>query len=361
MSTIYSIDLMINDDYSADAIYQECLSKTYKNNFQLFTSNTYNTNNTYSSNILYSISNKNIINKLYSLIKNAFIISNRTKNNKDVIFVFQSFFASEIIMTLIFSLINLISFDKRKFTFVLIMRFEFSIMQNRILPLFLNYLPKRNKIILFTDTKELQLIHEKKLNSKVILLPIPHTFSCQSLVEQNCKLFIGFPGFPRKEKGIELIERIIENINDKEIVFNLQEWPLYKNTFSKKNNVSLEYFTKSRKDYINYICSCDVIILPYTNSNYINRSSGIFAESIVASKIVLVSNGTWMSNQLKSMNLDKYIINDFNDFNEIKNKIFFILNNFLEVKKEFERKTISFSKFHNQEYFNKILLENSAN
>ena len=208
---------------------------------------------------------------------------------------------------------------------------------------------------------ELQNIHRNYLKRKVSLLPIPHTFPCScSNIEGNV-LKIGFPGFPRKEKGIELIEKMIKSLPITNTVFNLQNWPIYKSTFSQIDNINLGFKTKTRDDYTSYVCACDLIILPYTNSNYLNRSSGIFAESIFAKKIVLVSSNTWMSHQLKLMGLSYYVVSDFNDTAELQSKILQISTNLSKVKAEFVLKSKSFSEFHNQEKFNSILLENLTN
>jgi len=361
MYKIYSIDLMICDDHSADAIYQQCLYKSFQKNFQLLSTNTYQTNSDYCEKILVPIIDKNILSKSLSILKNSFILFKKIRTENNAILIFQSFFASEIIITFLLTLFNRLLLNRREYKIVLIMRFEFSKIQKIIFPLFIKLLPKNTRILFFTDTAELQLIHQNNIKQNVVVLPIPHTFKCEPVLNDRSNLRIGFPGFPRKEKGFELIGNIIENINYDNIIYNLQDWQLYKNNFVGKKNVNLNFQTKSRKNYTDYICSCDIIILPYTNRNYINRSSGIFAESIVSQKIVLVSNGTWMSNQLQLMDLEEFIIKDFNDLIEVREKIFYIKNNLSFVKNEFKNKTVSFSNFHNQEMFNKIFLENIFN
>jgi hypothetical protein len=361
MEKVYSIDLMINDSHSADAIYQDCLYKCFTNNFNLITSSKYKVDDKHILNILEPITNRNPLKKLLILFKNAKTIFNITRINDDFILIYQSFFSSEIIITIFIFLLNKITFSNTRITIGLIMRFEFSKFQKKIFPFFVKILPKTYKLVLFTDTTELQLIHQKFLRKKVTLLPIPHTFPCDCLNNNDKILKIGFPGFPRKEKGIELIEKIINNLQTKNIVFNLQDWQIYKSTFSNIENVNLDFKTITRNDYTSYVCSCDLIILPYTNSNYLNRSSGIFAESLFAKKIVLVSNNTWMSKQLQMMGLNYFVVSDFNNTNEFQSKIMYIANNLIQIKEEFAFKSKSFFEFHNQSVFNSIFLENLKN
>jgi hypothetical protein len=361
MQKIYSIDLMIRNEHSADAIYQECLYNSFLNDFQLVSTSSYKSNAFYCDSALAPILNKSIFNKLFCLFRNGFIIFNKLRKDKNSILIFQSFFASEIIITLLVVAFHRISLNRNFFKIVLIMRFEFSQIQLKIFPLFLKMLPKNYNLVFFTDTNELKIIHERNVKKDVTILPIPHTFQCNCIDNESPFLYIGFPGFPRKEKGFELIEKIIENCYFENIIFNLQDWHIYKSSFAGKKNIDLNFYTQTRQNYMDYICACDIVILPYANSNYLNRSSGIFAESITTNKIVLVSNGTWMSNQLKLMKLENFVINDFSDLNEVRNKILYIKNNFSDVKKEFALKTISFSRFHNQNSFTKIFLDRISN
>ncbi|MGH7139069.1 MAG: hypothetical protein ACREHD_25260, partial [Pirellulales bacterium] len=52
--------------------------------------------------------------------------------------------------------------------------------------------------------------------------------------------------------------------------------------------------------YRRLVLDGDVIVVPYDRDNYYARSSGIFAEALVAGKPVLVPAGTWMATELNS-------------------------------------------------------------
>ena len=44
----------------------------------------------------------------------------------------------------------------------------------------------------------------------------------------------------------------------------------------------------------------DVVLLPYSKDVYHSRTSGPFTEALAAAKPVIVTDGTWMSDQLRS-------------------------------------------------------------
>ena len=133
MPVILSVDLMISDEHSADAIYQDCLYNSFQDKFQLVSSSSYETSTFYCENILIPILNKNIFSKLLSLLKNAVILFKKVRHEKNAILIFQSFFASEIIIVLLFTLFNRIIINRSEYQFVFIMRFEFSKIQMKIL------------------------------------------------------------------------------------------------------------------------------------------------------------------------------------------------------------------------------------
>ena len=53
-------------------------------------------------------------------------------------------------------------------------------------------------------------------------------------------------------------------------------------------------------EYRKLLLDADVVVIPYDRDNYYARSSGVFAEALVAGKPVIVPAGTWMASQLSS-------------------------------------------------------------
>lgn len=54
------------------------------------------------------------------------------------------------------------------------------------------------------------------------------------------------------------------------------------------------------REYRQLLFDADVVVIPYERDNYYARSSGIFAEALVAGKPVLVPAGTWMAVEMSS-------------------------------------------------------------
>jgi glycosyltransferase involved in cell wall biosynthesis len=66
------------------------------------------------------------------------------------------------------------------------------------------------------------------------------------------------------------------------------------------SNVTLLKEVLNRKDYADLLLQSDVVLLPYSKDVYHSRTSGPFTEALAAAKTVIVTDGTWMSDQLKS-------------------------------------------------------------
>lgn len=360
MSKVFSIDLILENCHSADAVYQDCLSKCFPNRFELLMSMGVDPFDKFCQNILYPISGKTGVAKFTALIRNSLLIYNKiaAEKNSGVVVFYQALYGSEMVITVLVLLLISVTRLKTKVKLGLILRFELSRVQKLVFPFLFKLIERNHNLSLFTDTVGLQRAHKKLIGLMPILLPIPHTFSFPLKNEISSYLRIGFPGFPRQEKGGLIIKDIIRLINDSQIKFHLQPWKLYLTEFSNLANVDLGFNTESRGDYINYVVSCDLIVLPYDPVKYCVRSSGIFVEAIVAGKIVLVPNSTWMSNELRLMGLSDLIVKDFNNLNEVFEKVLYVSRNRKIILESLRLKTVSFVKYHNQNSFSKIILGN---
>ena len=108
----------------------------------------------------------------------------------------------------------------------------------------------------------------------------------------------------------------------------------------------------SRKEYENEFYKCDIIILPYDSNNYAEKTSGIFVECISIAKLVLVSDKTWMSTELKKNNLNELIIKDWGKLNL---KRFVEKLDMINTNKKLKKMRNKYIKFHNEENFVNIL------
>ena len=66
------------------------------------------------------------------------------------------------------------------------------------------------------------------------------------------------------------------------------------------NRVELRKQPLGSPAYRRLLLDADVVVIPYDRDNYYARSSGIFAEALVAAKPVIVPAGTWMAAEMAS-------------------------------------------------------------
>jgi glycosyltransferase involved in cell wall biosynthesis len=62
------------------------------------------------------------------------------------------------------------------------------------------------------------------------------------------------------------------------------------------------------EDYAHWLNRCRVILLPYDALAYRERTSGIFTEAIIAGRLPLVTEGTWMAGELERYDLGGLIL-----------------------------------------------------
>jgi hypothetical protein len=63
-----------------------------------------------------------------------------------------------------------------------------------------------------------------------------------------------------------------------------------------------------RDEYLRWLATADLILLPYDPSVYGERTSGIFLECVLAGRLPVVSRGTWMASQLERFELGELAI-----------------------------------------------------
>jgi len=172
-----------------------------------------------------------------------------------------------------------------------------------------NFFLGKNKVKLLTDSELLanEFIHifQKKIN----VIPIPHAaMSTQKAHEKNNSLYLWWPGGSiRKEKGINEIRKIIKELVSSQCALVLANSA--KHQF-ESNSTNIIYIPTelSRNEYEKWMNTSDIILLPYDPTTYSHSTSGIFVEAILAKKMPVVKNGSWLAHELKRFNLNELII-----------------------------------------------------
>ena len=159
---------------------------------------------------------------------------------------------------------------------------------------------------------------------KFEVLPIPHTQRAMSLASVARERTVGAPvrfvalGDARVEKGYDLLAAAIRvlatfggpgNAGLSGMEFALQcpvTHAMNESGLAELDalralalpNISLIDQVLSSDQYVDLLASADVVALPYRKQQYDARSSGPLAEALAAAKPVIVTQETWLSDQL---------------------------------------------------------------
>jgi hypothetical protein len=364
---------------------------------------------------IFNISNKLLV--LKEIIKNILI---GTKFFINLLKIFPSYknFSKEIILFHTFSRYHLFPltiwylFFPKKYSpkLILIFRFthkEYSNFFNiKGFSILISILKKQKykKIRLLSDShiicKNLKNMVKKKINEKLSfnVAPIPHSnlkLKRKNLLK-NCsdkKIIFGFLGESRFEKGFDIlvstIKKIFENKSQKKILKKIRKKILFKIQYSNSNDyriknkideiqeISKKYHreiqlingTLDHQNYFRILNEINVVLLPYRNTFYNRRTSGIFSESMAFSKIIIAPKKSWMGYMLKKFNcgitfkkFDDYSINHKNFFNfKKKSKNFIesiitIFDCFSNLEKQSKIASKEWVKFHNPDNFVKKVI-----
>lgn len=179
-----------------------------------------------------------------------------------------------------------------------------------------------DRVCLGSDSERLAREYARFTRLPFQVFPIPHTthqvgpgeFASQSLARRPmCLVSVGNA---RDEKGfLEILQAIVQLHNSGQLQrfkFILQSNDLYApNTATeilstiaeikklKLDNVRFIDEVLSTEAYYGLLREADVVLLPYWRSIYASRTSGIFVEALAAGRTVIVTEDTWMSDQLR--------------------------------------------------------------
>lgn len=130
--------------------------------------------------------------------------------------------------------------------------------------------------------------------------------------EKKGIFYVASLGGPRKEKGFDSIVDLVTSDVSEQFRFIIQCNPPASGKYGtriqedvskllslKKRNLIIINHSLSSEEYFNYLNKSSVILCIYEPQAYKNRFSGILLEAWVYGKPVIVSNGTWLSEQVQ--------------------------------------------------------------
>jgi hypothetical protein len=224
------------------------------------------------------------------------------------------------------------------------------------------------------DTKELISEFSGLGASRVELAPIPvflpevqaGQFDYDLFPSQSHRpLTISFVGQTRNDKGFHLLPDICLGISDKiasgAVQFRIQ---LSNSKFKRNDQVVIDKLRQYRAviidrplnqhEYYDFLKSSDIILLPYTGAPYQSQSSGIFAEALALGKVMVVSERTWMSQQLSALGIDKD--HYFRHEDSIFHDLLYSIDNYAEVATTFRSASVKWNMSNDNEKFASLIL-----
>ncbi len=172
-------------------------------------------------------------------------------------------------------------------------------------------------VLLTVDSSNLAEQYRRLTSLKVDVLPIPHTHAHISKAHyKNINIgpikFVSL-GELRLAKGFAIIANAIQILRDNNQLDGLEfVLQCYRGEHDRTGDISLNLLkelnlscvkliesTLNNKEYLDLLESSSVILIPYSRDIYFANTSGTFTEAMSMGKPVIVTDDTWMSNQLK--------------------------------------------------------------
>lgn len=228
---------------------------------------------------------------------------------KDTAVVFLEHFELQHLASLFFALLFV---KKPQFHFWILHRFFFGKrhFKTMIYRFFHWYLEKKfdsAQIKYLTDSELLAREQEKVFCRPISIVPIPHTQEIKGKKSADSSFFLWWPGGSiREDKGLSKIRYLVELLKTRpEMQLVVAETA--KSFFTSWEQVLFIPTQLSQEEYLGWMQRVDLILLPYSSSDYSHRTSGIFVEAISAGVIVAVSKDTWMAYELEKFGLHQLV------------------------------------------------------
>lgn len=174
-----------------------------------------------------------------------------------------------------------------------------------------------DRVHILSDSERLAKDHARFTKMPITCVPIPHTAiindhsdHSEPVAGDNTLCFISL-GDAREEKGFLEILKTIKLLDDrgelKTTKFILQANHAAHNILSaireldirEKKHVNFIFNELSTAEYYRLLHTADCVLLPYWQSVYSGRTSGVFTEALAVGKPVIVTADTWLSDQLR--------------------------------------------------------------
>ena len=167
----------------------------------------------------------------------------------------------------------------------------------------------KKRFVPLTDSELLADIYAQWFGKHPVVFPVLYAQYQPVTITPKQKWTCSWLGSPRSEKGSVEIARLVQ-IQDpasERIELDISGatyFPAVKNQIS----IHLRKAFLTEDEYYASLARSDIVLLPYDPLKYKMRTSGVFVESILAGKIPVVRDGSWLAYELKRFDLYELIL-----------------------------------------------------
>jgi glycosyltransferase involved in cell wall biosynthesis len=165
----------------------------------------------------------------------------------------------------------------------------------------------KERLRILTDSELLAELQRDHFSRLINVVPIPHT-SIGEKIKKKGPLLLWWPGGSmQEEKGLLFIQKLAQNLPQTGD-FRLILAEKGRNFFPASSSLLFIPTALSSEEYIKWMRTADLVLLPYSSTDYAHRTSGIFVEAICLGSIPVVSKGTWMAYELGKYGLFELVL-----------------------------------------------------
>lgn len=167
----------------------------------------------------------------------------------------------------------------------------------------------QKRFVALTDSELLADTYAGWFGKRPMIFPVLYAKYQPVAIPTKQKWICTWLGCPRSEKGALEIARLVQ-IQDPvsgriELdISGAAYFPAVKNQIS----IHLRKAFLTEDEYYASLSRSDIVLLPYDPVKYKLRTSGVFVESILAGKIPVVKDGSWLAHELKRFDLYELIL-----------------------------------------------------
>jgi hypothetical protein len=213
----------------------------------------------------------------------------------------------------------------------------------------------KDRLTLLSDSEIVAKALFKSMGLPVYTVPIPHgALSPDEPIESprldpcntggEGQLTCWWPGQPAPLKGLAVIEHLthLSGAPAKRLRIVAAEGSGL-TAQPDGCDVTLIPDVLTRPQYVGWLKASDIILLPYDPTAYAERTSGIFCEAVSAGKLAAVTDGTWMSDELRRHDLSELIVNWYDT--AIVDRLVYLYND-PEVRRKLDQMRVAYNGYH---------------